>query len=516
MAFIRHRHSFFCLLAVVASILTVTVSVNPPNIVLMMLDDMGWADFQSHDPLMVTPNIRKLREEGMFLNQSYVLPQCVPTRGALLTGRYPHTYGLQDGQAIREDTIFYLNENLTTLPQELKKVNPLYQTHMVGKWHLGHCHPGLYPQARGFDSFYGILLGGHQSFYYHNATGNVYDFRDGDNIDWSAWGNYTTDLFHTRAKKILEEDIDYTKPFFFYMSYYAAHKPFEVPQAYRDQYCSHVTNDTRQIHCAMAARADDSIGQLLQVLKDKGVYNNTVILLLSDNGGPALTGSSVNWPLRGTKQTIYEGGTRSYTIVRAPGLAATNVTWPGMIHAIDWLPTLVKAAGGSKPSYVHGKNMWNKLKKNIASPRTEFIYNINDWETRNHSAFRYNEWKLIKGKPGPTKKCGWFPPYQLLLNQSYPWGLDGVKVNDTIALYNIEKDPEERNDVYNDPANAAIVQTIEDQIEKYLGVPGKQGLYPLQPFVIPRLPAGDNVDENGALATCTCHPAGLAASTACT
>ncbi|XP_070190774.1 arylsulfatase B-like isoform X2 [Littorina saxatilis] len=433
-----------------------------------------------------------------------------------MTGRYPHTFGLQDGKAITEDTNFYLNENLTILPQELKRLNPLYQTHMVGKWHLGHCHPGLYPQARGFDSFYGILLGGHQSFYYHNATGNIYDFQDGDSVDLSANGTYTTDLFHTRAKKILEEDIDYTKPFFFYMSYYAAHKPFEVPQAYRDQYCSHVTNDTRQIHCAMVARADDSIGQLLQVLKDKNVYENTTILLLSDNGGPALTGSSVNWPLRGTKQTLYEGGTRSYTIFKAPGLAATNVTWPGMIHAIDWLPTLVNAAGGTTPGYVHGKNLWPNLKYNAPSSRTEFIYAVNDLAKKDNSAYRYNEWKLIKGKPGPTKKCGWFPPYQLLLNQSYPWGLDGTTLETENALYNIETDPEERNNVYSDPANANIVYTIEDQIKNYMGVPrGKQGLYPLQPIALHKLPPGKNVDANGVLATCTCHPAGVPASSVC-
>ncbi|KAK7108307.1 arylsulfatase B-like [Littorina saxatilis] len=500
-----------CLLLM--TLLPSSMGCQKPNIVLILLQEAGWGDFESHDPIMRTPNIKKLREEGLFLSQSYVQPMCGPTIAALMSGRYPHTFGCMEGKGMTELTKFWVNETFTLLPQELKTLG--YSTHLVGKWHLGFCHPGLMPQARGFDTFYGQMLGGHKSQYYHNSTDGIYDFWEGRNIDWTAEGHYKTDLYNARALKVLNET-DSSKPFFLFLSHYVGHKPFEVPQHYRDTFCSHVTNEKRKTQCAMFAAADQGIGQIVQALKDKGVYDNTVILTMSDNGGPALEGGSVNWPLRGTKQTIFEGGTRSYTVFKAPGLTATNVTWSGLIHAIDWLPTLLGIAEGPQPNYIHGHDLWPNLQRNEPSARNEFIYAVNDFDRRKHSAFRYKQWKLIKGRGGSAAKSGWFPPFQLY-NQ-YPFGgLDKTKFTNESKLYNLDTDPSERNNTYSDPNNAALLVTMEAKIKEYLvGEPGaKEGLYPLQPFAFYPVSSGDNVDQTGALATCFCQPPGLAGSTDC-
>ncbi|KAK7104364.1 arylsulfatase I-like [Littorina saxatilis] len=487
-----------------------------PNIVYILIDDAGWGDFQTHDPLMVSPNIARLRQEGMFLNQSYVLPMCGPTRSALLTGRYPHTFGMQDN-TVGGNKKFWMNETFMILPQELQSLG--YTTHMLGKWHLGYCHPGLTPLGRGFNTFYGFWLGSHNSYYDHTKGSGrrrrIYDWWDGDSIDWSARGQYQTDLLSARAVRIVEESSP-SNPFFMYLSYGAVHGPFEVPQHYIDTYCAHVTNTSRQIHCAMMAALDEGVGNVVQALKRKGTYDNTIILVMSDNGGP-IKGGSVNWPLRGEKKSVFEGGVRSYTVLKAPGLAETNVTWPGMVHAIDWLPTLLTAAGGVRPDYTHGKNLWQSMTRNEPSPRTDFIYNVNDFRRFNHIAVRLNKWKLLGPVPGlarnqkwtPGFKIGWYPPYQLL-DRGVPWEDMKRKYSTSqYLLFNLEQDPEERNNVYNDPRNADIVRQMEMKIEYWVGQPGVlDGVYPLQP--INTNPDRGRNNNGQHLATCWCDPPGFA------
>ncbi|KAK7096060.1 arylsulfatase B-like isoform X2 [Littorina saxatilis] len=482
-----------------------------PNIIFAMLDDAGWYDFQSHDPLMATPRIDQLRQEGLFLDNSYVLPMCAPTRAALLTGRYPHTMGAQDGNAAGTKKLFWPNETFSMLPGELKGLG--YKTHMLGKWHLGFCHPSVTPLGRGFDTFHGMLLGSHLSYYTHtkgNANG-PYDWWNNTQPDLDAKDTYNTELINDAMVDIVQQS-QADQPFFVYMAFAAPHGPFEVPQHYVDTYCSHVTEPARRIHCAMMAAVDEGIGRMIDALKAKGIYDNTAIVVTSDNGGPVGSSNpsgSYNYPLRGGKKTVYEGGTRAYTVVKAPGLTVTNATWSGMINAVDWMPTLLHMAGGNAKDWMHGINAWNKIKKFGVSARKEMLYTYDDYFKFNHCAYRMGRWKLIQGRPGFHQ--GWYVPQNLVdagVAENTP--LAGNQDFTHFELYNLHKDPEERKDLA--AKKLEIVQEIVGKIEALLD------LYPLQPFVESEQSDSwtTSVDGVKVLSTCWCHPENSADTPDCT
>ncbi|KAL8600312.1 hypothetical protein ACOMHN_060930 [Nucella lapillus] len=515
-----------------------------PNIIFIAADDAGYADFQSNDPLMATPNVRALREDGVFLNQSYVLPMCAPSGGLddwqvggrevgvflnqsyvlpmcapsgglddWQVGRYPHTFGLQDA-SVNVNMVFWVNETFTFLPRELQRLN--YTTHMLGKWHLGFCHPGVTPRGRGFDSFYGFWLGSHDSYYTHTkGGGTVYDWFDNDTVDFSARDKYQTELLNARAVQLVERHHDASRPFFMYLSYGAPHGPFQVPAHYEDTHCSHVTNGTRRTHCAMMAVLDLGVGALVSALKDKGIYDETLILFMSDNGGPVKYGS-VNYPLRAGKKNLYEGGIRSYTLLKLPGSRHANTTWSGLAHAIDWFPTLVRAAGGGGQDYLHGYELYSSIVDQQPSPREDFII-VSDFFRFNHTMLRWKQWKLLTSIPGldaasrwtPGFSSGWYPPYQLL-EQGVPWEDVNRKYRaGEYLLYNIEQDPEERQDRYPELMNEAFVEEMKDRLQQYLGVPGvRKGTHPLYPFPYDS-PRTSKSSRNGVLVTCWCHPHGL-------
>lgn len=434
-----------------------------PNIIVMMADDLGWADVQTHDPEMRTPSLQQLASRGLFLNQSYVLPTCAPTRSALLTGRYPFTYGMQVN-SIKGLRLAWLNETLTLLPRTLGTLG--YRTHMIGKWHLGFCAWSLTPTRRGFDTFYGFYSGAQGYFNHTGNNPNTYDFRDQDEVVWSAKGEYSTELYTARAQRIIREHgrrgNASATPFFLYLAYQNAHAPFEAKQSYVDKYCSHVTDDTRRIHCAMVAALDESIGNITKTLREEGELDKTVILFLSDNGGPT-EGGAFNYPLRGKKATLWEGGTRSFTLFSAPTLSKKDQgkTYSGLVHAVDWFPTLVEAAGGSdNHTGADGLSMWSALTKLQPSPRTEFVYNIDDKSRR--SALRWNNLKLTKGRPG-RKFNGWYPPPSM--------GLPKKEVNkrkvDRWGLYDIEADPEERQNLFRDVSYRSAANEMRQKLDAY-------------------------------------------------
>ncbi|KAK7452851.1 hypothetical protein BaRGS_00039675 [Batillaria attramentaria] len=435
------------------------VTCQKPNIVIMLADDVGWADVERHDPEMRTPNVERLAQRGMFLNQSYVQPTCAPTRSALLTGRWPYTYGMQVNQ-IKGARLAWLDENLKLFPATLKELG--YTTHMIGKWHLGFCNRALLPTSRGFDTFYGFYSGAQGYFNHSGDSPHAYDFRDNDEVVWSARGHYSTELHTARAQRIIREHGDHHRPFFLYMAYQNAHAPFEAPQSYVDRYCSHVQNETRRIHCAMVAAMDESIGNITDTLEAEGYTNNTIILFLSDNGGPTVGGSS-NYPLRGQKASLWEGGTRSFTLLAGPTLRHSNVTYDGLIHAVDWYPTLVQAAGGAPPRGLDGQAMWSSLQIRGPSLRNKMIYNIDDKHRR--SALRWGQWKLLKGQPA-SKKLGWYPPASLL-ERGIPWEEVPRRRVPRWQLFDIQADPEERHNVYRNRRNRRVVRLLKRDLRRY-------------------------------------------------
>ncbi|XP_070532639.1 arylsulfatase B-like isoform X2 [Ptychodera flava] len=370
---------------------TVVRSTKKPNIVFILADDLGWGDVGYLNPHVITPTIDKLARLGVILNQSYVLQSCSPSRAAIMTGYYPYRLGLQGGMSRNAPTGVPLN--LMLLPRKLKQLG--YSTYMVGKWHLGFCKKEYTPNGRGFDQFYGFY-GAAADHYTHVAKSGI-DLHDDMKPDRTQNGNYSTYLFSGKAVEFIATH-DKSKPFFLYLAFQNVHSPFQVPEKYTDMYPS-VANNNRRIKLGMITAMDDGIAKVVNALRRHGLWDNTLIVFSSDNGAPQGEGSQgSNWPLRGTKGSLFEGGTRAVGFIHGSMLEKTGYVNNQLIHAVDWYPTLSAVAGAKTlDSEMDGLNVWNTLRKNDPSPRKEFVYNI--LERIPTAGIRVRNYKLIVGNP---------------------------------------------------------------------------------------------------------------------
>ncbi|XP_052090818.1 arylsulfatase B-like [Mytilus californianus] len=345
------------------------VQAKPPHIVFIVADDLGWNDIGFHNPDIISPNIDKLAYGGMILNQSYVQPVCSPSRNSFMTGVYPFKSGLQHFVIMpQQPACAPLNQ--TFLPMELKKMG--YATHIIGKWHLGFCKWECTPTYRGFDSFYG----------YYNANEDYYNYEVDKGSDFRVDKKaekpnvYSTYAYSQRADEVIGGH-NKNQPLFLYLPFQSVHEPIEVPQIYENMY-SNIKNKGRRQFSGMVTALDDAIGNVTQSLMKYGLYNETLIIFTADNGGwTAFSGN--NYPLRGGKLTVYEGGTRAVQFVHGAGISKSNYTFNGMMHAVDWMPTILAAAGGGSVPGIDGINHWPDLQDGIPRhTRTEFIYNLDD------------------------------------------------------------------------------------------------------------------------------------------
>jgi arylsulfatase A-like enzyme len=301
-----------------------------PNIIFIMADDLGNADLGYRGSKIETPNIDRLASEGVRLESFYGQQVCTPSRAALMTGRYPMRYGLQTLVIFPSHT-YGLPTDERTLPQALKDAG--YTTLMVGKWHLGHADKKYWPQNRGFDYFYGNVVG--EVDYFTRERGGLIDWQR--NGKFLAEKGYYTDLIGDDAIKLIDSQ-DGKKPFFLYFASLAPHAPFQAPEAYVEKYKS-IEDKRRRTYAAMITDLDDQVGRIVSELDKKGLRNNTIILLASDNGGATsglfaqgakskeereheeggiVQGAKApasNAPFRGGKGSLYEGGVRVPAIV---------------------------------------------------------------------------------------------------------------------------------------------------------------------------------------------------------
>ncbi|XP_060561582.1 arylsulfatase B-like [Ruditapes philippinarum] len=308
-----------------------------PNIVFIVADDLGWNDVGFHNPSMITPNIDKLAYQGVILNHSYVQPVCSPSRHAFMTGYYPFKAGLQH-MVICDEQDVCSPLNMTFLSSHLKKAG--YATHAIGKWHLGFCSWECTPEYRGFESFYGYYNS--RSDYFTHEEANYLDFHDGYDVVWDKNGSYSADLYAERAEHIIAKHNN-SQPLFLYLPYQNVHEPLQVPPQYEALYPDVKTKD-RRTYCGMVTALDAAIGRVVEALKKKGLYDDTIFFLTPDNGGMITKGGN-NWPLRGSKITVWEGGTRTIGFVSGSRLQKTGYTFDGLMHAVDWHPTILTAAG---------------------------------------------------------------------------------------------------------------------------------------------------------------------------
>ncbi|XP_067658829.1 arylsulfatase B-like [Haliotis asinina] len=409
-----------------------------PNILFIVADDLGWNDVGYQNPDMKTPNIDKLATEGIIFENAYVQPLCTPSRTAFMSGMYPFHAGTQHA-TIHRGQAACVPLNYTFLPQELKKLG--YATHMIGKWHLGFCKWECTPTYRGFDTFFGYYNG--NEGYFNHSVGGYLDYRDNELPARNYSGEYSAYTFTQRAVDIIHRH-DVSQPLFMYLPYQNVHEPIEVPKKYENMYPS-VINEGRRKYCGMVSALDEAVGNVTQALKDRGLFENTLILFTTDNGGP-LDVYANNWPLRGGKRTIWEGGTRGTSFMYGAGLKRIKTTYDGMIHAVDWKPTLVSAAGGTAETTIDGMSHWDSIRNGLPSSRTEFIYNIDDFEVplEGHAGIRVGDYKLILGYPG--RSDGWHRPQNATNDEQYETTIY-IKGDEPVHLFNIREDPTEHNDL---------------------------------------------------------------------
>ncbi|MBI2827006.1 MAG: sulfatase [Planctomycetia bacterium] len=318
---------------------TVAADTPRPNVVVIVADDLGYADVGFHGCKDIpTPNLDALAKGGTRCTNGYVsCPVCSPTRAGLLTGRYQQRFGheFNPGNAQQADPEFGLPLSETTLADRLNKIG--YATGMVGKWHLGY-QPKFHPLKRGFDEFYGFYAGAHP-YVNLRADAEAPIVRGTKPVDEEA---YLTDAFAREAAAFIDRHRE--QPFFLYLTFNAVHAPLQATDKYLARF-PNIADERRRKYAAMLSAMDDGVGQVIGKLTDAKLADNTLVFFVSDNGGPPQGNSSRNDPLHGAKGGVYEGGIRVPYVVRWPGHIPAGVTYDRPVFTLDILPTALAAAG---------------------------------------------------------------------------------------------------------------------------------------------------------------------------
>ena len=443
-----------------------------PHIVFIVADDLGWNDVGYHGSTIQTPNIDRLAREGIKLENYYVQSLCTPSRSQLLSGRHQIHTGLQH-MYIPPAQPNGLPLDIPTLPQILRDQG--YATHAVGKWHLGFYKEEYTPIRRGFDTFFGFL-GGSENHFSHTKCFTYLqsehcglDLWDGLNVAPNYTGVYSTHLYTMKATDIIETHARSSnpKPLFLYLSYQAVHSPLEVPNSYVEPYRHLITHSQRQQYAGLASCMDEGIGNVTQVLQQHGLMDDTLLIFTTDNGGQVSKGAS-NWPFKGNKGSPFEGGIRAVGFVHGNLLRNTKGTSSrALMHVSDWMPTLVRLAGGDVGSLtLDGLDLWDSISYGSPSKRVEILHDMDPLSTpvgdiypkspfdnRYLASIRVDKWKLITGKLDKFNK--YFPPLDNFTS-NYTHETTAVGVNEgplpftshrNIWLYDMEADPLEQHDL---------------------------------------------------------------------
>ena len=351
-----------------------------PNILIIVGDDMGYADVGFHGVRDIpTPNLDALAADGVRFTNGYVSgPYCSPTRAGLLTGRYQNRFGHE----FNPGGAHGLPLSEQTLADRLRAAG--YRTGLVGKWHLGNLAQ-MHPQQRGFDEFFGFLGGAHS---YFEAKGILRGTEPVNELD------YTTDAFGREASTFIEQHDE--KPWFLYLSFNAVHTPMQATDDRLSQF-SNIADKQRRTYNAMMLAMDDAIGNVRKKLVETGQADNTLIAFISDNGGPAMPGVTVNGsnnaPLRGSQRTTLEGGIRVPYVLTWPGLIKPGIFEQPAIQ-LDLHATALAAAGvDAQPEWkLDGVNLLPFL----SGERTDAPHDALYWRFGKQMAIRRGDWKLVR------------------------------------------------------------------------------------------------------------------------
>ena len=406
-----------------------------PNIVIIVADDLGWADVEYHGSPIATPNIDRLAAEGVRLENFHVAPLCSPTRAGLMTGRWPIRYGMGES-VITPWRKWGLSLQEETLADMLSRAG-YEQRAAVGKWHLGHFRKAYLPQSRGFTSFYGHYNGAFD-YFTHKREGELDWHRNEKTSDDKG---YSTDLIGDEAVRVIQRSKN--KPFFLYVPFNAPHDPMQAKAQDLEKYADNGRD--RQAYCAMVDCMDQAIGRILKALKDAKVEDDTFVLFFSDNGG--ITQWADNSPLRAGKGTVYEGGIRTPAIVRWPNVLQGGRVFQELTGYIDVFPTLMQVAGysGKTANPLDGIGILDALRDGTKLP-------VRSW-------FSY----IAQGKPDRMSviRGGW----KLVANNGSVLDFGAKSQRPELELFQIARDPAELNNVADE--NPVVIRDLYLQLREH-------------------------------------------------
>jgi arylsulfatase A len=426
-----HRILFLLLL-----FLAFQAQARQPNIVLILVDDLGWMDLSCQgSDFYRTPNVDRLAKEGIRFTSGYAAcAVCSPTRAAVQTGRYPHRVGVTDwirsrfqrgniGTPEKNPTEYVGGKNRVllcppnpywmeheeiTIAEALKESG--YKTAYIGKWHLGD--PDWYPEKQGYEeNFGGCDYGQPPSYFdpFNQPKGRHETLRSGIyNLPGRKEGEFLTHREGDEAEALIRKWKD--KPFFIQVAHYAVHTPIQAINDVRLKYSKPGKTQGNDKYAAMVESVDDSTGQILRTLDELGLAKDTLVIFTSDNGGLDNGGNPTNNdPLRSGKGYAYEGGIRVPFLARWPGHVPASIVSATPVSSIDIFPTIMEAAGRSNPidRPIDGVSLMSHFRSNgeCCLGRESLFWHFPHYRHNPgpYSIIRKGDWKLIKFWAGPTE-----------------------------------------------------------------------------------------------------------------
>jgi arylsulfatase A-like enzyme len=379
-----------------------------PNVLVIIADDLGYADIGAHGGKEVpTPNIDALAASGVRCTSGYVsAPYCSPSRAGFLTGKAATRFGHEFNPHVGDEAKLGLPLDQLTIANVMHDAG--YATALVGKWHQGF-DEAHHPQSRGFNDYFGFLVGGHNFLLHKDAEPKfgtahshdlIYRGREVQRLD-----GYTTDLFTDEALGFMNRNA--AKPWFLYLAYNAVHAPLEIVEKHQSRLPAEVKNPARRGYLSLLLGLDDAIGRLMAELNAK--HPNTLVFFFSDNGGSGkkpffATNTGINTPLRGDKGQTLEGGIRVPFFVSWAGQLPAGKVYDQPVSALDVLPTAASVAGTKAPEGIEGVDLLPHLKGEKAdAPHAALA-----WRFGPQKAIRRGKWKLVDFRDFEAKtQSGW-------------------------------------------------------------------------------------------------------------